>query len=172
MVAAIQELQSNPELSLRAVAVSEFKVKLSDTMDSSVCVCCETLKTELSDVKLELNSFREIVKVLQEELREVSLTSQQAISNDRVLNEAGIPHPVSVDSEWTTITSHRLKKPGLTNKNPRQTPLTTSNKFGALGNLKNDDISAKSVFPKRNPNSVTNPYVGRRTSLGMRVTRK
>jgi hypothetical protein len=32
-----------------------------------------------------------------------------------------------------------------------------------LGNLENDDISAKSVVPKKSPNSVTNPFVVRLT---------
>jgi hypothetical protein len=92
-------------------SVREFEVKLSDKNDLTVCDCCEIMKAELFDVKLELNSFKEIVKVLQEELREFSLTSQHAIINDRELNEGWIPQPVSVDREWTTIPSRQRKNP-------------------------------------------------------------
>jgi hypothetical protein len=50
-------------------SVHPFEGILSDKKDSIACDCCEVMKAELIDVKLELNSFKEIVKVLQEELR-------------------------------------------------------------------------------------------------------
>jgi len=37
-----------------------------------VCECCEKMMVELYDVKLELSSFREITRVLQEEICEIS----------------------------------------------------------------------------------------------------
>jgi len=37
-----------------------------------VCDCCGKITAELNEVKLELSSFREILRVLQEEICEIS----------------------------------------------------------------------------------------------------
>jgi hypothetical protein len=52
---------------LISVPVSEEK--LSDKKEVIVRDCCEKMKAELYDVKLELNSFREMIRVLEEEIR-------------------------------------------------------------------------------------------------------
>jgi len=41
-----------------------------------VCDCCGKTTAELNEVKLELSSFREIPRVLQEEIREISPSTQ------------------------------------------------------------------------------------------------
>jgi hypothetical protein len=50
------------------ISVQVSKGKLSDKKEVIVCDCCEKMKVELHDVKLELSSFREIIRVLQEEI--------------------------------------------------------------------------------------------------------
>ena len=58
------------------ISVQTSEGKLSDKKEVIVCDCCEKMKIELYDVKLELCSFREIIKVLQEEIREISPSTQ------------------------------------------------------------------------------------------------
>ena len=41
-----------------------------------VCDCCGKITAELNEVKLELGSFREILRVLQAEIREISPPTQ------------------------------------------------------------------------------------------------
>jgi hypothetical protein len=48
----------------RCFSVQVSKGKLSDKKEVTVCDCCEKMKVELHDVKLELSSFREIIRVL------------------------------------------------------------------------------------------------------------
>jgi hypothetical protein len=56
----------------------------TDDKKSNVCKCCEKVKVELNEVKLELDSFREIIRVLQEELREVSLPKQPDANKTKI----------------------------------------------------------------------------------------
>jgi hypothetical protein len=112
------------------------------------------MKAELVEVKLELTTFKEIVQVLQEELRELSLSSQSTDNKGSEHNGEEGSRPVSVYGEWTTIAARRRKKPQSINKNLRQIPIITSNKFDALVNLKNGDVFPESVPPEKNPNPV------------------
>jgi hypothetical protein len=50
----------------------------------NVCECCDKVKVELNEVKLELDSFRESIRVLQEELREVSLPKQSDVNKTKI----------------------------------------------------------------------------------------
>jgi predicted methyltransferase len=58
-------------ISSEMISVQVSKRTVSDKKDV-VCDCCEKMKIELNEVKLELSSFREILRVLQEEIRKIS----------------------------------------------------------------------------------------------------
>ena len=55
--------------------------KPSDKKEVIACDCSEIMQLELNSVKLELSSLREIIRVLQEEIQEISQSSQPAENN-------------------------------------------------------------------------------------------
>ena len=61
--------------SSEAISVQVSKRTVCDKKEV-VCDRCEKMKVELNEVKLELSSFREIIRVLQEEIREISPSTQ------------------------------------------------------------------------------------------------
>jgi hypothetical protein len=97
------------------------------------------MKVELYDVKLELSSFREIIRVLQEEIREISPSTQPTENKGNELYEDEESHPFSANGEWTTLSSTLRRKPQYTRRNLRQLPIVTSNQFATLGNLNNEN---------------------------------
>jgi lysophospholipase L1-like esterase len=120
------------------------------------------MKAELTDMKMELNSFKEIVKVLQEELREFNLSSQPTNSIGSSCNVEEKSQLASVDGEWMTFSSNRLKKPRLISKNLQYIPTSMSNQFATLVNLKNNDASSGSVLQEKNLNTMKSHYSGHR----------
>jgi hypothetical protein len=57
------------------ISVQISKRTLSDKKEI-VCGYCEKMKAELNEVKLEIGSCREVIRVLQEEIREISPSIQ------------------------------------------------------------------------------------------------
>jgi len=117
--------------------------KPSDKKEVIACDCSEIMQLELNNVKLELSSLREIIRVLQEEIQEISRSSQPTENNGNEIYEGEESPTLSTHQEWTTLPSNRRRKPPRTNSNLRQPPLMTSNKFATLANLKNE-----SQFPE------------------------
>ena len=97
-------------------------------------------KLELDDVKLELSSLREIIKVLQEEIYEISQATQSAKNKCDKVYEGQETYNSSAIQEWTTLSTNRRRNLPRTNSNLRQLPLVTSNKFETLSNLKNENL--------------------------------
>jgi hypothetical protein len=61
------------------VVVSESAV--SEITDNT-CKCCSNLLTELSKGNLELSSCKEIIRILQDELREIYASHQSSVNKD------------------------------------------------------------------------------------------
>jgi hypothetical protein len=120
------------------------------------------MKAELRNVKSELNSYKEIVKVLQEELRDFSLSSQPANNKGNERREDEECYSASVNSEWSVISSRRRRKPLPTSRSLRQIPITSSNQFNTLANLKTGNVSPDSARPVKNPNPTKSPHCERR----------
>ena len=59
------------EISNEVISAQVFNRAVSDK-NHVVCDCCGKITAELNGVKLELGSFREIFRVLQEEIRDIS----------------------------------------------------------------------------------------------------
>jgi hypothetical protein len=82
------------------------KRTLSDKKEN-VCKCCEKIKVELNEVKLELDSCREIIRVLQEELHEISPSRQPAgnkVNEDYKDKES---YNSLTSEEWTSFSSNQ-----------------------------------------------------------------
>jgi hypothetical protein len=52
---------------------------LSDKKEN-VCECCEIIKLDLNEMKLELSFCKEIIRVLQEKMREISPPTQPVLN--------------------------------------------------------------------------------------------
>jgi hypothetical protein len=132
------------------IAINTFEGNLSNTQDSVACDLCVLMKAELVNVKQELNSFKEIVKVLQEELHQLNHSSQPAscIESDHNTEEKSQPDPVG--NNWTTSSSNKRNKHRPTINDHRQIPTLTSNKFAALTNLQIDHVFSDSIPQEKN----------------------
>ena len=75
------------------------------------CECCKIMMVKLSEVESELSSCREIIRILQEEIRETS-SSYQPTGNK--VNEdsqnKGSYNPI-ISEDWTTHPLNRSRYP-------------------------------------------------------------
>ena len=127
------------------ISVQTSEGNLSDKKELIVCNFCEEMKMGLHDVKLVLCSFRKIIRVLQEEIREISPSTQPTENKGNEFHEDEEPQPVSTSGEWTTLLSQRRRNTQHTRRNLRQLPIVTSNQFATVGNLKNENESSENV---------------------------
>lgn len=123
---------------------------ISDKKEVIVCDCCEKVKLELEDVKLEISSIREIIRVFQEEISGIS-PPKQPTEKENETHEADESYAVSANREWTNISSNRRNKIPNT-RNSRQLPLVTPNKFATVTNLDNENQFPECVPQMRRPN--------------------
>ena len=112
--------------------------------------CCKNMVTELSEVKSELSSCKEIIRILQEEIHEISSSYQP--SGNKVYEDSTKkkPYDIPIREDWTYLSSSRSRYPRLSRRNLRQLPLETSNPFAPLDNLDEDSEYPRYVtFEKR-----------------------
>jgi hypothetical protein len=119
----------------KAISVQVSTRPLSDK-EGNVCKCCEKIKVELNEVKTELDSCREIIRVLQEELREISLPIKPAGNKANGDYKDKESYNSLRSEEWTSFSSNRRRNPHYNRRNIRRLPLQTFNDL--LANL-NDD---------------------------------
>jgi hypothetical protein len=123
----------------------------------NTCKCCSNLLTELSAVKIELSSCREIIRILRDELCKISVSRQSSVNKDHV-DSAQIGHQTSaLNEDWTFQSSKRRSYSNATRRGPNYLPLATSNRFEPLVNLKvnpkdsNDTYKAASQLKQSQP---------------------
>jgi len=81
--------------------------KLSDKKEEISCDCSETMQLELKNVKLELSSLREMLRMLQEEMQKISQSSKPTKNNKNEVCEGEETYTLSARQEWTTLPSNR-----------------------------------------------------------------
>jgi len=89
---------------------------LSDKKEN-VCECCKIIKLELNKMKLEQSSCKEIIRVLQKEMREINPPTQpiwNKVSRDHNSKES---YNSSVKGDWTYFSLNRQRKPEHTRRN-------------------------------------------------------
>ena len=95
--------------------------------------------SELNEVKSELSSCKEIIRILHEEICEInSLYKLYGNEVNEDLSNKESNNPLASE-KWTYRSSHRSKHPRLARRNLRQLPLETSNQFAPLTNLNEDN---------------------------------
>jgi hypothetical protein len=102
------------------------------------CLCCIELSKELEKMKTEILSYEEIIKVLQNEIRNKELTSKpesmvrKDFSGDRL--------KANTDKDWVQVSTRNNRKPNNYNSNFMQLIPTTGNKYELLHTLKDDEL--------------------------------
>jgi hypothetical protein len=93
----------------------------------------------LSEVKLELSSCKEIIRILHEEIREINSSYQTTGNNANDDSTNKESHNPIASEDWTYHSSNQSRYPQLSRRNLRQLPLETSNQFAPLDNLNVDN---------------------------------
>jgi hypothetical protein len=117
------------------------------------------IKVELNEVKLELDSCREIIRVLQEQLREISPSIQPAGNKVNEDYEDKESYNSLISEEWTSFSSNRRRNLQYRRRNLRQLPLQTSNLFDPLANLNEDSEFLKYVPSVKRSQPLSNRYI-------------
>jgi hypothetical protein len=107
------------------ISVQVSKRTLSDKKEN-VCKCCEKIKVELNEVKLELDCCRDIIRVLQEEVRGSSSSTQPAGNKVNEDYEDKETYNSLASEEWTSFSSNQRRNLQYTRRNLLQLPLQTS----------------------------------------------
>jgi hypothetical protein len=81
------------------------------------CECCIKMKVELSEVKLELSSCKEIIRILQEEIREISSYYQPTGNKVNVDSKNRESYNPLTKEEWTSLSSNRSRYPRYSRRN-------------------------------------------------------
>jgi len=104
----------------------------------NICECCDIIKSELEDLKSELKSCKEIIRILYEDVQ-IGKTIPRATGDimNRDRDEEMQINSCAQDEGWRNVVSRR-KKPQNTRKQLQQLRLHISNQFTPLLNLKED----------------------------------
>jgi len=110
------------------ISVQVSKRTLSDKKEI-VCACCEKMTVELNEVKLELGSCWEIIRVLQEEIRKIRSSIQLTGYKRMKIMKTRNLIIILTSEYWTSISSNQQRNLQYTRRNLHQLPLQTSNQF-------------------------------------------
>ena len=81
------------------ISAPVFNSKLVEK--ENICECCVIIKAELDELKSELSSCKEIIRILQEEVRECSTTSQPVWNKANEDHKGKVPINSSVRNGWS-----------------------------------------------------------------------
>jgi len=96
------------------------------------CEDCKELSSELKVVKQELSTYKEIIMILQEEIRTID-TIYRDQKNNKSINKT--MQNWTANEKWTYLQPHQSKTRQPPMPYPRHPPLTTSNCYSVLHNL-------------------------------------
>jgi len=121
------------------------------------------MKVEFNELKLELNSCNEIIRILQEEMREFSKMAQPAWNNVNDDHNGKESVNSSLNDKWSHHSSNRRRKPQQRRRNLQQLPLQTSNYFEPLANLIDGNEYPKCLTFVNQIQVSSNPMTKRRS---------
>jgi len=104
----------------------------------NICEYCDIIKSELEDLKSELKTCKEIIRILYEDVQ-IGKTTPRATGDimNRDRNEEMQINSCAQDEGWRNVVSRR-RKPQNTREQLQQLLLHISNQFTPLLNLKED----------------------------------
>jgi hypothetical protein len=100
------------------ISVPVFNCILSEK--ENVCECCEIMKVEFNNLKLELISCNEIIRILQEEISKMAQPTLNKVNEDHNGKESD---NLSSYNKWSHCSSNRRRKPQQIRRNLQQLPL-------------------------------------------------
>lgn len=115
------------------VVVSE---RIECDVTHCTCDCCSQMLKELSEVKNELSSCKEVIRILQDDLQEI-YASHQSLVNKASDDPAhkGLKTLTS-NEDWSSNSSKRRNYSKVVSREPSCFALATYNQFDPLTNLK------------------------------------
>jgi hypothetical protein len=149
---------------VRAVdSLSTFDYNLSE-MQTYKCLCCEELRLELLKAKMEILSYEEVLKLLQEELSNKEFRNQSDPSklNDSCDEQSKVQ---TLRDDWMQGATKINRKYKDTNSNLIQFLPCTANKFDLLSNLKVNESTSAPIMEMENLNISGYQQTTRRTEL-------
>ena len=100
------------------ISVPDFNGMLSEK--ENVCECCAIMKVEFNNLKLELNSCNEIIRILQEEINKMAQPTLNKANEDHNGMESDNS---SSYNKWSHCSSNRRRKPQQIRTTLQQSPL-------------------------------------------------
>jgi hypothetical protein len=130
---------------IKKMADSEVRVDQSApilcdnaVVKNNICECYTTFKSELDDLKSELKSCKEIIRILYEDSQIVKSSPCAAeYSPNRVRIEKTQDKSCSQNEGWLNVIDRR-RKPQNARRQPQRIPVHLSNRFTPLHNLNED----------------------------------
>lgn len=117
------------------------------------CEGCKNIESALNDMKLELSSCKEIIRILQEEIREIT-SPHLSHGNKTHENSTNMDsNNTTTNGAWAIHSSRRYKHSQFFRRNTHQPPVETSNRFTTLTNLNADNECTSETTN----NKLTNP---------------
>ena len=135
---------------------------VSSVNKENSCECCIHSSMELREVKLELSSCREIIRILQEEIRNNHASSQFSASKLNAVTVHNDFKTPTTREDWTIHSTNRRSYSRVTSSNPKHSPLITSNQFALLVNLKDDNVNPSCAPLNKRSQPIRNCYMKRR----------
>jgi len=145
------------------ISVPDFNGMLSEK--ENVCECCAIMKVEFNNLKLELNSCNEIIRILQEEINKMAQPTLNKANEDH--NEMESDNSSSYN-KWSRCSLNWRRKPQQIRRNLQRSPLQTSDHFELLANL-NDDEEYPKCLTSVNQVQVSNGLIVKYQGLSQSV---
>ena len=132
-VKKIKKVNTADSIVCDTISTIVFNSKLVEK--ENICDSCVIMKAELDELKSEISSCKEIIRILQEELRGCSTMSQPVWKKANEDHKGKVPVNSSVHNGWSQCSSNRRRKPQQIRRNLQQLPIQTSNMFQHSVNL-------------------------------------
>lgn len=112
-------------------------------------MCCEKLRLEFREAKLELSSYEEIIKLLQEEISEKGLPIQPTSSIHKRYRNGEQTQVLTLKGTWINVTSNQHYKSRFLGRNLIQLIPQTVNSYELLANLNEKKRISKDLNIRR-----------------------
>jgi hypothetical protein len=108
-------------------------------------LCCVKLRLEFCEAKLELNSYEEIIKLLQEEISEKGFPIQPTSSILKQYRNGEQTQVLISKGTWINVTSNQHNKSRFLDRNHIQLIPQTVNRYKLLANLNEESESPRTL---------------------------
>ena len=148
---------------VRSVSSLSILDSKSSEKQRDKCLCCEELRFELQNAKMEILSYEEILKVIQEELSNKELRNKSEPSKQNYCR--GQSKVLTSKDDWVQVATKINRKYKDFNSNLVQLIPHTANKFELLYNLKVNESTSTPIMEQETLNISIYQKTMRKTQL-------